>query len=237
MKTDFHSHILPDLDDGAANVSESLKMLNMLKTDGVDTVVATPHFYIHEEDVNEFLSRRARSADRLFKAMKGGDYPKVVLGAEVYFRAALVNMPLGGLCVDGTDYMMLELPYCALSRTMLNTVANFIHTSGINIILAHIERYYNYNDPEIIDELLSYDITAQANCDSYISDISQKRLCQLTKQGSVKLIGTDTHSVYGRPPLFAKAEYIIRKKLSDDAFMSLMTAADKVLNNESRNEI
>lgn len=45
---DFHSHILPGMDDGSKSTQESLEMLDMLRAQGVDTVAATPHFYARE---------------------------------------------------------------------------------------------------------------------------------------------------------------------------------------------
>ena len=42
---DFHSHILPGIDDGSRNVETSIGMLRMCKEHGVDTMIATPHFY------------------------------------------------------------------------------------------------------------------------------------------------------------------------------------------------
>ena len=43
---DIHTHILPQIDDGSSSIEETIKMLNMLVEQDVDTVVATPHFYI-----------------------------------------------------------------------------------------------------------------------------------------------------------------------------------------------
>lgn len=45
MKTDFHSHILPGIDDGSRSVEESVAILDMMAADGVTVVAATPHFY------------------------------------------------------------------------------------------------------------------------------------------------------------------------------------------------
>ena len=47
LRTDFHSHILPDMDDGSRCAEDSLKMLRMEAEQGVTRVVATPHFYAH----------------------------------------------------------------------------------------------------------------------------------------------------------------------------------------------
>lgn len=42
---DFHSHILPGIDDGARNLETSLAMLDMIKAYHADIMLATPHFY------------------------------------------------------------------------------------------------------------------------------------------------------------------------------------------------
>jgi len=55
---DFHSHILPKLDDGSSSSDESCKLLRCLATQGVESVVATPHFYADNESVERFLARR-----------------------------------------------------------------------------------------------------------------------------------------------------------------------------------
>ena len=61
MLTDFHSHILPGIDDGSKRVSDSLAMLKILRSQGVERVIFTPHFYAHRnESVNSFIKRRQR---------------------------------------------------------------------------------------------------------------------------------------------------------------------------------
>jgi protein-tyrosine phosphatase len=237
MRIDFHSHILPGIDDGAANVSESLKLLKLLKDDGVDTVVATPHLYLHRQSADDFIEKREKSVKELFAALEGGDYPSVVVGAEVYFSTQLNEIPLGPLCVAETEYIIIELPYNTFSRTFLNTFADFISCCEYNVILAHIERYYDYNKTETMNEVLSNNILTQVNCDSFANFLRRKKLFELIKSGNAQLLGTDLHSADRRPPMFGKAEKIIRKKLSDSAFEDMMNTAAQVLKNESLNRI
>ena len=66
---DFHSHILPGMDDGAKTPEESLQMLRMERDQGVDTVVLTPHFYRDRERPEQFLARRRASAEALRDAL------------------------------------------------------------------------------------------------------------------------------------------------------------------------
>jgi protein-tyrosine phosphatase len=58
---DFHSHILPEVDDGSQSVDESILMINALAEQGIDRIVATPHFYANDESVSEFLVRRQKA--------------------------------------------------------------------------------------------------------------------------------------------------------------------------------
>lgn len=49
LRTEYHCHILPGIDDGAHNPEMSLEMLEMMRMQGIKRVVATPHFYAHRE--------------------------------------------------------------------------------------------------------------------------------------------------------------------------------------------
>ena len=63
--TDFHSHILPGVDDGSISVDESIAMLQMEARQGIRRVIATPHFYPQHDNLEKFLNRRAASEMRL----------------------------------------------------------------------------------------------------------------------------------------------------------------------------
>lgn len=65
MPIDFHTHILPGIDDGSRNVEMSLRMLAAQREQQVDEIVATPHFYAQKDSVEEFLLRRQRSYEKL----------------------------------------------------------------------------------------------------------------------------------------------------------------------------
>jgi len=71
MVIDFHTHVLPGIDDGSASLDESLEMLRMEMLQGIKTVVATPHFYAHHDEPDRFIERRAMAEERLRQAMGG----------------------------------------------------------------------------------------------------------------------------------------------------------------------
>ena len=88
---DFHTHILPKIDDGSKSVEESLAMLRSEWEQGIQEVVLTPHFYPQMDDPREFLARRQASFERLQAAMGEEALPKLRLGAEVYFYYGMSN--------------------------------------------------------------------------------------------------------------------------------------------------
>ncbi|MBQ2388915.1 MAG: capsular polysaccharide biosynthesis protein, partial [Clostridia bacterium] len=64
---DVHSHILPEFDDGAKSVDESINMLKILKDQGITHVIATPHFKMTDDkkSIDDFLIKREESYQKL----------------------------------------------------------------------------------------------------------------------------------------------------------------------------
>ena len=81
---DWHTHILPEMDDGSQDVAESISMINMLVSQGINTVIATPHFYANDETVDSFLERRKKALELLMAELPEGP-PEIKLGAEVRY--------------------------------------------------------------------------------------------------------------------------------------------------------
>ena len=76
---DFHSHVLPEMDDGSASVDMSIAMLQMQAEQGITHVIATPHFYPSRDDPERFLDRRNRAEEKLRREMaKHSDLPEIL---------------------------------------------------------------------------------------------------------------------------------------------------------------
>lgn len=67
---DIHSHILPGIDDGSRSVEKTLEMLELCAKNGVDEMIATPHFYAHEDKVDRFLLRRQQAYEQVQAAIQ-----------------------------------------------------------------------------------------------------------------------------------------------------------------------
>ena len=89
---DFHTHILPNVDDGSKSVDESLMMLRSLQQQGVRMIMATPHFYANNESVDKFIERRDAAYRRLIDSIGDENLPEIVLGAEVRYYESISRL-------------------------------------------------------------------------------------------------------------------------------------------------
>ncbi|MBR5306150.1 MAG: capsular polysaccharide biosynthesis protein, partial [Oscillospiraceae bacterium] len=78
---DFHTHILPAIDDGSSSVEESIALLKEEKEQGIDVVVVTPHFYPQNDRPERFLQRRKAAFEQLMEKISPDDkLPQIILG-------------------------------------------------------------------------------------------------------------------------------------------------------------
>ena len=85
-RIDFHTHILPQVDDGSQSVEESLQMISALKASGVTCIALTPHFYPQRDDPQRFLARRDIAFEKLREAVKASpdiSDVHIIPGAEI----------------------------------------------------------------------------------------------------------------------------------------------------------
>lgn len=237
QRTDFHSHILPGMDDGAQNTHMSVEMLKKLYDDGVETVVLTPHFYRKDENISCFLERRAASYEKLCDAVEGMENcPRLLLGAEVYFYPSLSSDPdFGKLSVEGTDYVLLELPFEHFYHNFFSGYSKFINNCSQKLILAHIERYTAFgNTGEEFEQLLNFGkAVCQLNCSSAaeMGLFGKRKTAKLIKDGFISVLGTDAHNMDNRPPLFGKAENKIISKFGQEEFSRICRNSAAILDN------
>lgn len=210
--TDLHTHILPHMDDGAKDLSESLAMLEMERTQGVDTVVLTPHFYRERETAEEFLQRRQLAMETLSQALPEGS-PQLILGTEVAWFSSLAEEPeLDKLCLGDTKYILLELPYASWSKYLLDQVYQFANNSGLTPILAHVERYLPLQKRQQVEALLSMGLPMQMSADALTRPFAGRKMLELLKRGQW-YIGTDCHNLDKRKPNMAAAAQVLLRRL------------------------
>ena len=210
--TDLHTHILPQMDDGAGSVKESLQMLRMEKQQGVDTVVLTPHFYPQHETASDFLNRRQQAVEKLMQALPA-DSPRLILGAEVaWFPNIMEDPDLEKLCLEGSKYLLLELPYESWGENVLDGVYQFACLSGLTPILAHVDRYLPLQKKRQVETLLAMGIPMQMSAAVMQKPFRRRKAVGLMKQG-IWYLGSDCHNTDRRPPCMADAVPYLQRHL------------------------
>lgn len=213
---DWHSHILPAMDDGSRDTAESISLLNMHVSQGISTVIATPHFYANDETVASFLERRKQALELLKSELPEGA-PEIRLGAEVKYYQGISRMAdLKDLRIEGSKLLLLEMPMSHWTEYMVRELIELSGKSSIKIVLAHVERYFHLQKQAVWDRLFENGILAQVNASFFHSFATKRKAIALLQEGSIQLIGSDCHGVTSRPPQIDKAFEVIRKKLGDE---------------------
>ena len=213
---DIHSHILPEIDDGAKSIEESVKLLSMLKEQGITDVVLTPHFYPHIMSSEEFFEARKESYKALCNATCGKEFPNLHLGCELYYfdRMGAVG-DIKPFTIGNSSYFLLELEMAPVSDVVIETIENLCEMGYIPIF-AHIERYMGSRGIKKIFKLIKEGkCLAQVNA-SAVLETGNKRIFKLIKNGYIYIIGSDAHSVESRPPYIDRALDIIAKNCGEE---------------------
>ena len=220
---DFHSHILPGIDDGSRNVKMSLGMIDTLSLQGVHTICATSHFYVTQRTPEHFLERR-QEAYELLEPVLPKNSPRILLGAEVLYFPGISRLEaLKDLCLEGTDVLLLEMPFSEWQEYWIREVCDLALSREFTIVLAHIERYYSQQPRKVWDKLLELGVLMQVNADFFLQQDSIFRFrngnkaLKLLKEGRIHLLGTDAHNLSSRPPIIAEARDVILQNLGQTA--------------------
>ena len=182
---DFHAHILPCADHGSDSLETTLWQLKSAAACGVRRIFATPHFYPNSHTVDGFINRRDEAFSKVKDAIFPG-MPEIKLGAEVLICEGLENLPdLSRLFVSGTNSLLLELPFSGY-REAYGDCVNTLTKNGVNVIMAHAERY-----PSAYSEsMIRNGATLQINARAVLKD---KRVRSWLERAVVSAIGTDIH--------------------------------------------
>ena len=213
---DWHSHVLPALDDGSKDVAESVSMLKALASQGVSAVIATPHFYANDESVDSFIERREKSYMALKKSLPEGAID-VLLGAEVRYYQGISRLEdLKRLRIEGSKLLLLEMPMSAWTEYMVRELVELSGKGGFKVVLAHVERYMNLQSADVWDRISESGILKQVNATFFTSFLSKRKALSLLKHGEIDFIGTDCHNMTTRSPQICKAFENIEKKLGGE---------------------
>lgn len=234
--TDFHTHVLPGMDDGSRSVKESLQMLSIEARQGISRVIATPHFYANHDTPERFLKRREEAWARLQTAMAAEpDLPEVIPGAEVYFYHGMSESGiLPELTIGGTRFLLLEMPQGPWTQAMYREMEAIYVKQGITPIIAHVDRYIRpFRTRGIPRRLAELPVLVQANADFFLEGATAPMALKMLRQGNIHLLGSDCHDLTLRKPRLGEALQRIENRLGKHATHQIREYENLVLSSSA----
>ena len=229
---DWHSHILPGMDDGSASAEMSVAMLQMESAQGVGHVVATPHFYPRYDSPERFLEKRLRAETLLRKACeKEPVLPQITMGAEVYYFHGMSESDfLQELTIGGEGCILIEMPHGHWSDQMYRELVAIWERRRILPIIAHIDRYIApLQTHGIPGKLAELPVFVQANADFFLERATAGMAIRMLKKDQIQLIGSDCHNTDSRKPNMGEAVEQIERKLGGEVLNVIREYEKKVL--------
>ena len=233
MYIDFHSHILPGIDDGAKTVEDGITLLKDSYEKGIRTVILTPHYYPKgQETLDAFLEKREKAYEILKEACDLCDepLPELKLACEVNLRTDLAEYEnVEKLCVEGTEYIMIEMPYTQWNENLFDWIYGLKYR-GLKPIIAHIDRYLDFPQ-RVLKSLFDLDVTYQVNADAFLSFAVKREVAKMFSMGLVHVLGSDVHNMDERKNNMDEAVLVLKSQFGEDYVQFLLENAERMLNN------
>ncbi len=207
---DTHCHILPGVDDGAADDRAALAMARVAAADGIRCIVVTPH--MREGDFNnergDVLARLERLRETVGDA---GIDLELRPGAEVHLAPGLVEGIRSERLLTYNDrrrHLLLECPY-RTRPVRLEEVIFELKVAGVTPVLAHPERIrYFQEDLSRYEEAVRLGALGQMTTSSLLGDFGGAIAAlaeRMVRRRLVHLLASDSHDDDYRPPRLAAA--------------------------------
>lgn len=234
---DIHSHIIPNVDDGARSVEETFNILKKAQEAGFTDVILTSHFLLnyYETNAQELIFWKEKLQEVL---KKQGTKINLHSGMEIYItnqmEELLENKKI--LTLANSRYMLIELPL-ATNVKYFDYVVYYLEAKGIKPIIAHPERYKCVQkDPDIVEEYIEKGCLIQCNYGSIVNLYgreAEKTIKTLLKKNQVHFLGSDVHRENGTYLIILDAIKKIRKIIGENKINELTTInPKKILQNE-----
>ncbi len=213
---DFHSHLMPGVDDGAANLSESRAGLAVMAEQGVRTIITTPHIRASQTHRSEELYKYLKHLDSAFvqlRELAESEFPelRVERGVEMMLDVPSPMLIDERMHLAGTPFVLVEFPFMSIPPNSTIPLRE-IRSTGVTPIVAHPERYANMNgNLELIESWKDTGACIQINSGSLIGQYgaTAKRLVwEILEQGWADYLSSDYHS-RGRCSIKAAADALI----------------------------
>lgn len=209
---DFHNHLMPAVDDGAADIDEARHGLVTLAEHGVTTIITTPHIRasltLRRADLDRYLSRLDHAYDML-ATLVATEFPSLRLdrGVEMMLDVPAPVLEDPRLRLAGSSFVLVEFPFMNIPPHSTLPIRE-LTASGISPVIAHPERYANMaTNLDLIESWTGAGAFIQVNSGSLVGqygNAARRIAWQLLEEGKAHYLSSDYHS-RGRCPVKASA--------------------------------
>ena len=197
---DLHSHILPDLDDGARDLEEALHMAHMAVQSGVTSMIATPHC------VDGGAASVMAAVNLLREALRETRIPlRLYPGMEIFGTRDTARLLREGklLTLNNSRYPLIEFDFVSDGDAETRILESVL-LAGFIPVVAHPERYsYVQQDPQLINRWAAMGCLFQINKGSLLGRFGEESLqvsMALVDRGFATVVASDAHSTRMRTP-------------------------------------
>lgn len=204
---DLHNHLLPGLDDGAADMDEALAMAELAVADGITHMMCTPHIRPGRYD-NDVPGIQA-ALEEYRRALDQAGIPlAVAAAAEMHFDLQLLErvendtLPMLGHW-KGQPVVLLEFPHSYLPAGA-ERLTEWLLARGITPLIAHPERNRDLvADPGRLGPFLDQGCLTQITASALLGQFGERAQAvgeALIDAGDATCIASDAHNAGNRPP-------------------------------------
>ena len=217
---DIHTHILPEIDDGAESFDEAYEMALMAVRSGVKALVATPHSNQRVNFLDDELKRQEKAFVELEHILFQEKVPlKLYRGMEIWSSVDIVEkIKLGKLItLNQTPYVLIEFAFDE-EPWWMDAIAAELQEAGLIPIVAHPERYFCIqDDPDHLYEWRKQGVLTQMNKGSILGRFGREveRTAEiLLRNRLITCIASDAHHAYIRTTDMKELQHYLERHYS-----------------------
>ncbi|MFD1851245.1 tyrosine-protein phosphatase [Oceanobacillus bengalensis] len=234
---DLHCHILPGLDDGAKSITESLAMGKEAEKEGIEKIVATPHF-LHGTQLNssEVIIEAVHELNEHFK--REGIQVEVLPGQEITVYENMISDLKNGTLLpinQTTTYVFIELPMNHIPNDMTELLFD-MQIEGYKPIIVHPERHAGFREnPDKLYRMVKAGALTQITAGSLVGKFGKEAehfSHQLIEANLTSFIASDAHHTKKRGFQIRNAFKQVKKRYGNEKVYQLMENSEAVVNGQ-----
>ncbi len=238
---DFHTHILPNIDDGSRSIEETFNLIKEAKNVGFEAIISTSHYI--EEYYETNAPEREVWINAIYENLQAKNIDiNLYLGNEIYLSENIIKLLEEGKAstINDTSYVLFEMPLNAEPMNLYDVIYEMMQYKLVPI-LAHPERYsFVQKEPELIYDLIEKGVLMQANFGSILGIYGEKAQMIVRKffeSNMIHFLGTDVHRQNSIYPKVPEALVEITKIIGDEKVKELTKINPRLVLHNKKIEI